>query len=151
MGKMLVVLMVWMASALSGQTPATVACPTMEVSIVADTSGGSVRTFPTNQGRTIVLTEQPLLTMSDFTDANVSLTEGQVVLNVSMTTESARRVQAFTANNVGKMMAFLVNGRVINTLKILDPITGKGFLMGPFIRGEAEQLADSINHRERGC
>jgi hypothetical protein len=31
--------------------------------------------------------------------------------------------------------------------KILDPITGKGFLIGPFSRDEAEKLADSINHR----
>ncbi len=140
-------------SVLNGQTPASAAptCPAMEVSIVADTPGESARSISAGQGRLIPLAEKPLLTFDDFTDASVSLTEGQVVLNVSMTTESAKRVQDFTAHNVGKTIAFLVNGRVINTPRILDPITGKGFLIGPFSRDEAQKLADSINHRDGSC
>jgi preprotein translocase subunit SecD len=102
-------------------------------------------------GALISLTDTPLLTIGDFTGANVSVTESQIVLNVSMPTESAKRVRTFTANHVGTRMAFLVNGRVINTPKILDPITGQGFLIGPFGRDEAQKLADSINHREKRC
>jgi preprotein translocase subunit SecD len=79
------------------------------------------------------------------------LTEGQIVLNVSTTAEGSKRVQSFTASNVGKMIVFVVNGRVTNTLKVLDPITGNGFLLGPFLREEAEKLAESINHRGSGC
>ena len=132
-------------------TPFSPTCPTMELSVVADKPDGSTRSITSEQGKAISLTETPLLTIVDFKDANVSLTEGQIVLNVSMTTEGAKRVQAFTANNVGKMIAFLVNGRVTNVLKILDPITGNGFLIGPFLRDEAQKLAESINHREIGC
>jgi hypothetical protein len=136
MTKMPVLVMVSMACyVLHGQAPASVTptCPTMEVSIVADKSDDSARNISSDQGRLI------------------SLTEGQIVLNVSMTTESAKRVQAFTGNHIGKMIAFIVNGRVINTPRILDPITGKGFLIGPFRREEAQILADSINHKESGC
>src|SRR5207248_3480024 len=93
---------------LSAQT-----CPTMEVSIVADKRDDSTRRMTTDDGRRISLNEKPLLTIRDFTDANVSLTEGQIVLNVSMTTDGAKRIQMFTANNVGKQIAFLVNGRII--------------------------------------
>jgi len=152
MRKTLALLMVSSACCMSAQTPAlaTPACPTMEVSIVAGKSGESVRKISSDKGRLISLTEKPLLTMDDFTDANVSLTEGQIVLNVNMTAESAKRLQAFTASHVGNMIAFIANGRVINTPTILDPITGKGFLIGPFPRDEAQKLADSIN-RKGGC
>jgi preprotein translocase subunit SecD len=126
-------------------------CPTMEVSIVADKSMNSTRHISSPEGELISLTEIPLLTINDFSDANVSLTEGQIVLNVSMSPESAKRVQAFTANHVGARIAFLVNGRVINTPRILDPITGNGFLIGPFGRDEAQMLASSINQKESGC
>lgn len=122
----------------------------MEVSIVADNTTRSARQV-SSEGKVIPLAEKPLLTMADFTDANVSLTEGQIVLNVSMSAESAKRVRDFTASHVGTKMAFLLNGRVINTPTILDPITGKGFLIGPFTRDEAQKLADSINQRPDAC
>lgn len=137
---------------LNAQTRPSVsaACPTMEVSIVADKPAPSTRQISA-EGEIISLTEKPLLTMGDFTDANVSLTEGQIVLNVGLSDESAKRVQKFTASHVGTRMAFLVNGRVINSPKILDPITGKGFLIGPFSRDEAQKLADSINEKQSAC
>jgi preprotein translocase subunit SecD len=154
MRQMLVALLVSFAfCTLNAQTQASVtpACPSMEVSIVAGTSVHSTRHVSSPEGQLISLTDKPLLTIDDFTDANVSLTQGQTVLNVTMSAASAQRVQTFTANHVGTRMAFLVNGRVINMPRILDPITGKGFLIGPFRRDEAQKLADSINHRERGC
>jgi hypothetical protein len=48
-------------------------------------------------------------------------------------------------------MAFVVNGRVINTPKILDPITGSGFLLAPFQRQAADDLAALINGRDPRC
>ena len=137
----------------SAQIPGSVrpTCPTMEVGIVAEKPEDAARKISSPEGKRISLTGTPLLTFGDFTDANVSLTEGQIVLNVSMTTTSAKRVQTFTANHVGKMLAFVVNGRVIRTPTILDPITGKGFLIGPLGRDEAQKLADSINHKNPGC
>lgn len=74
-----------------------------------------------------------------------------MVLNVTMTTEGAQRMQVFSSTNIGRTLAFVVNERVTNMPKILDPITGKGFLIGPFDRDEAQKLADSIIHKESGC
>jgi preprotein translocase subunit SecD len=133
------------------RAPVAQACPTMEVSVVAADSMHSSRHVSAPDGTVISLTDTPLLTMGDFTDANVSVVERQIVLNVSMSAGSAKRVQTFTASHVGVRLAFLANGRVINTPKILDPITGKGFLIGPLSRDEAQKLAGSINHRDRGC
>jgi preprotein translocase subunit SecD len=141
------------AGLLHAQTraPVTRACPTMEVSVVAGESMHSSRRVFGPDGTLISLTDTPLLTIGDFTDANVSVTERQVVLNVSMSAGSAKRVQTFSASHVGARLAFLANGRVINTPKILDPITGRGFLIGPLSHDEAQKLADAINHRGRGC
>jgi preprotein translocase subunit SecD len=123
----------------------------MEVGIVAETSKDAARSISSDAGKRILLTEKPLLTIEDFASANVSLTEGQIVLNVYMTADGAKRAQAFTAGHVGKMIAFLVNGRVIRTPTVQDPITGKGFLIGPLDRDEAQKLADSINHKNGRC
>ena len=141
------------AGTLSAQTraPMTQACPTMEVSVVAAEFTHASRHVAAPDGRLFGLTDTPLLTINDFTDAKVSVTQGQIVLNVSMSPAGAQRFHTFSASHVGARLAFLANGRVINTPTILDPITGKGFLIGPLGRYEAHKLADSINHRDRGC
>jgi preprotein translocase subunit SecD len=145
--------LLWLAALLaSGVLSAQVPnCQTIEVSIVAERPDRSARRSATNAGKRIYLTSKPLLTNSDFTHANVSLTEGQFVLNLDMTAESAQRVQRFTENNVGKAMAFLVNGRVVRTPRVRDPIVGNGFLIGSFERDEAQKLADAINQPEYLC
>jgi preprotein translocase subunit SecD len=126
-------------------------CQTIEVSIVAERPDRSKRGMSSGEGKRIYLTAKPLLTNTDFTHANVTLTEGQFVLNLDMTAESAQRVQTFTENNVGKEMAFVVNGRVIRTPKIRDPIVGNGFLIGAFGQDEAQKLADAINRPDGLC
>ncbi len=143
----------WLAASLascslSAQIPH---CQTVEVSIVAEKPDRSARRITSDEGKRIYLTAQPLLTNNDFTHANVSLTEGQFVLNLDMTAESTQRVQTFTGNNVGKEMAFVVNGRVIRTPKIRDPIVGNGFLIGAFAPDEAQKLADAINRPDGLC
>lgn len=133
---------------LSAQVPN---CQTIEVSVVAERPDGSTRRLSSSEGKRIYLTAKPLLTDHDFTHATVTLTEGQFVLNLDMTAESEQRIQTFTGNNVGKELAFLVNGRVIRTPKIRDPIVGSGFLIGAFNRDEAQKLADAINQRDSLC
>src|SRR5712672_2695540 len=86
---------------LSAQVPN---CQTIEVSIVAEKPDRSTRRIPSSEGKLVYLTEKSLLTNNDFTHATVTLTEGQFVLNLDMSAGSARRVQTFTENNVGKEM-----------------------------------------------
>lgn len=126
-------------------------CQTIEVNVVAARPDRSTRRIFSSEGRRVFLTGKPLLTNNDFTHATVSLTEGQFVLNLDMTADSARRVQTFTRNNVGKEMAFLVNGQLIRMPKIRDPIAGNGFLIGAFAQDEARKLAEAVNHRENLC
>jgi len=123
-------------------------CPAIEVSVVADVQSDSNRSITLTDGRQVLLTHTPLLTSADITGAHASLTEGQYVLNVDVTVESAERVHLFSERNVGRTLAFLVHGQVLRTPTIRDPITGNGFLIGPLERVQAERLADAVN---TGC
>ena len=123
-------------------------CPAIEVSVVANVPSDSNRSITLSGGRQVFLTQKPLLTSVDITGALASLTEGQYVLNVDLTVESAERVRLFSERNVGRTLAFLVDGQVLRTPTIRDPITGNGVLIGAFDRAQAERLADAIN---TGC
>lgn len=124
------------------------ACPAIEMSAVEEVQSDSTRPVALDDGTKIPLTTTPLVTSADITGANASLTEGQWVLNVDVTDEAAKRVQDFSKQNVGRTMAFLVDGKVHRTPRILDPITGKGFLIGRFEQADAERLATAISS---GC
>lgn len=124
------------------------ACPAIEVSAVADMQSDSTRPVALNDGTKIPLTRTPLVTSADITGANASLTEGQWVLNLDVTDEAAKRVQDFSKQHVGRTVAFLVDEKVQSTPRILDTITGKGFLIGGFKRADAERLATAISN---GC
>ena len=123
-------------------------CPSIEVSVVADLPSDSPRSVALFDGKRVFLTEPPLLTSVDVVGARASLTEGQYVLNVDVTAEAATRVRVFSEQNIGRTMAFLVDGRLVRTPTIKDPITGNGFLVGAFARAESEGLANALNS---GC
>ena len=139
-------LLLLMAVSISGTAHAQrPTCPAIEVSVVADTPGNSTRSVALPDGRRVTLTQEPLVTSADVTGANASLTEGQYVLNVDVTPAAAKRVQSFSEKNVGRTLAFLVDGHVLRMPRLLDPITQNGFLIGAFERSEAERLAKAIN------
>lgn len=123
-------------------------CPAIEIRVAADAPSDASRSITLPDGRQILLTAEPLVSSADITEAHSSLTEGQYVLNITVTPERAKQVQLFSERNVGRTLVFLVDGRVVRTPEIQDPITGNGFLIGPLERGEAERLAAAIN---TGC
>ena len=120
-------------------------CPSIEVSVVADMPSDSARSVALSDGKRVFLAAPPLVTSADVTGAHASLTEGQYVLKVDVTAEAATRVRVFSEQNVGRQMGFLVDGRLVRTPTIKDPITENGFLIGAFARAEAESLANALN------
>src|SRR3954462_13697634 len=98
------------------------ACPAIEVGIVSEVGQDSNRAASRSDGTRVPLTGAPLLTSTDVTGARASLTEGVYVLNVDITPDSGKRMQAFSEGNVGRVMAFIVDGKVRSTPTIKDPI-----------------------------
>ncbi|HEX5436472.1 MAG TPA: hypothetical protein VFW98_04900 [Gemmatimonadaceae bacterium] len=113
------------------------ACPAIAVSALADAPTDSTRPVALNDSTTIPLTRTPLVTSADITGATASLTQGQWVLNLDVTDEAAKRIQDFSKQHVGRTVAFLVDGKVQSTPRIMDRITGKGFQIGGFKRADA--------------
>ena len=122
-------------------------CSTMFVATTAVQASTHTRDLKAPDGVIVHVTREPLLAFDDFTNANVTVTEGQVVLNIGLTPSSSKRWVDFTAKNVGSTVAFIVDDKVIRKPRIMDPNTGSGFLIGPFSRAEGQRLADSINHK----
>jgi preprotein translocase subunit SecD len=122
-------------------------CSTMLVATTAVQASTHTRDLKAPDGGIVHVSREPLLTFDDFTSANVTITEGQIVLNIGLTPSSSKRWVDFTAKNVGSIVAFVVDDKVVRKPRIMDPNTGSGFLIGPFSRAEGQKLADSINHK----
>jgi preprotein translocase subunit SecD len=126
-----------------------VACPAIEFSAVADAQSDSTKPVTLNDGTTVQVSRTPLLMSADITGGSASSTAGEWVVNVDMTGEGAKRLDAFSKQNVGRKMAVLVDGKVHGgTPRVAGPITAKGFQIDGFQRADAEQLATALN---AGC
>lgn len=132
----------------TGSAMAAPSCPRLEIVIVDD---HGPRTITAPDGKVLHLEATPLLSMADFTGANVTLTEGQIVLNLNLGPAGGLRIRQFSKDHVGTTMAFIEDGEVLRTARIMDPILGDGILLGPLDRAKADALADAINQRPAGC
>jgi len=108
---------IYLAAALccaAGPAGAT-SCPQLEIAVV-DAAGG--RTIQSPDGKPLRLVVHALLTTSDFAGATVSLTEGQIVLNLTLSPEGGARMRAFSQDHVGAEMAFIVDDKLIKLARI---------------------------------
>jgi preprotein translocase subunit SecD len=151
--KSLIALGIFLAAASLVSQPAVagsaaVSCPRFEIAIVDDQAK---RAIPDEDGSIVHVDSPSLLTTADFTGADVSLTDGQIVLNINLSHEAGLRIQAFSREHVGVKLAFILDDHAVKVARILDPIHKDGILMGPFARAEADKLAASINGTPRNC
>jgi len=120
----------------------------IEVSQIREQASKSTLDMTTKADGTVFHVEkEPLLTLSDFTRGEVSPSGTATVLNVDLTKSGAKRLETFTSLNLGKKLAFIVNGQLVNAPIIRDTIKGKGFNIGPMDKKVAQQLADIINSK----
>jgi preprotein translocase subunit SecD len=120
-------------------------CPSILMAVASTDAMPDSRGMKTDYGTVVHVARHSLLTIRDFTDASVTITEGQIVLNVGLRADASERWGKFTAEHVGTMIAMVVNDRLVKFAKILDPNVGKGFLVGPLANAEAHELARAIN------
>lgn len=71
---------------------------------------------------------------------------GQIVLNLKMTPDSAKAFADFTKANVGKVVDLSVDGTVVASPRLVEPILGgEVMLNGTFAAGELQRLAERIS------
>ncbi|TRC71821.1 hypothetical protein FJV80_32925 [Mesorhizobium sp. WSM4310] len=71
---------------------------------------------------------------------------GQRALNLKMTPDSAKAFGDFTRANVGKVVDLSVDGTVVASPRLVEPILGgEVMLSGTFAPGELQRLAERIS------
>ena len=140
-------LMICLCLACATSHEASVPCPVIEMSPVADAQTDSSKTVTLNDTTTILMSRTPLVATSDITGATASQPDDQWVVNFTVTDDAAMRVQEFTKQNVGRNMALVVDGKVHSMPRIAGAIVG-GYRIDGFNRADAERLATAISN---GC
>ncbi len=89
----------------------------------------------------------PCLTDDAVKEASVGTdTQGNLVVNVSLTTSGTRIFGRATQENLGRKLAIVVNGKVVSAPVIKSAITGgRAVITGAFTRAEVEEIARQLN------
>jgi len=115
--------------------------PTLEVDPVSDVPiPGSVE-MSLSDGEVVHVDEHPLLVLEDFTSARVVQRGSGVVLDLQVSPAAAERLHAYTAANVGKRLAILRDGHLLQAPRIRVAIEGRGLEVGPMDASIARELA----------
>jgi hypothetical protein len=95
-------------------------------------------------GRTIYLDPQIVLANGDIASAlAVPVGEGFGV-EVAFTKAGAAKIRAATATNVGRLLAVVVDGKVIASPRITSPVDQIGIMGGRYTNEEAQRIAAGV-------
>ncbi|MGB1360524.1 MAG: protein translocase subunit SecD [Alphaproteobacteria bacterium] len=112
---------------------------------VEDTSGVvGANSFLTEDesGNDIVLKSRAYVTGENLTDAQASYSENRPVVSFRFDTAGARKFGRLTSKNVGKRIAILLDGKVISSPVVNEPIMGgSGIISGNFEVEEVNELS----------
>jgi preprotein translocase subunit SecD len=96
--------------------------------------------------RLVEVSPVPLLAASDFVGAGeVQWIEGKPTFDVQLTGAGAEKLAKASTENVGKTLALIVDGKLLGTPKILDPIVASGFLLTVDSEASARELVGKVN------
>ena len=103
-----------------------------------------VETLPQQQGGTLPVQKRVMVAGEDLTDAQPSFNSrsGEPDVNFRFNLRGGQRFGQVTSENVGKLFAIVLDGKVISAPRILGPITGgSGQITGNFTVEQADNLA----------
>ncbi len=118
----------------------------LEFRLVADPGDPPSETevLPQVQGGTIAVQKRVMVAGEDLTDAQPSFDSrtGEPDVNFRFNLRGGQRFGQVTSENVGKLFAIVLDGKVISAPRILGPITGgSGQITGNFTVDKADELA----------
>lgn len=104
--------------------------------------GGEGQTIKNREGSTLRVEDDVLMTGDAVKTARISIANGQVEVNLSLTPEGAQTFYRITQENVGRMLAIILDGVSYSAPVINEPIAGgEAQITGRFSVDEAKQLA----------
>jgi protein-export membrane protein SecD len=117
----------------------------LEFRLVADPGDppNEVDVLPQQQGGTIPVQKRVMVEGEDLIDAQNAFDQnGQPDVNFRFNLRGGQRFGQVTSENVGRLFAIVLDGKVISAPRILGPITGgSGQITGNFTVEQADNLA----------
>ncbi len=113
----------------------------------ADPKAGMREAVDTGSGRTIYLNRDVVLTNEDIAETRVVPLPSGFGVEVDFTGAGAAKMRLATTENVGRLLAILVDGTVLAAPSVRSPIDQIGMISGDFTKDEAERLAEGIRRR----
>ena len=100
--------------------------------------------FPDPGGQPILLRPDVVIRNADISSVEVEQGEGRFSVGLRFTPSAAARLQRETADNVGRRMAVLLDGKVVVAPVIRSAISSRARLDAHFTRDEAFRIARSL-------
>ncbi len=98
-------------------------------------------------GRIIYLHQDVLLTNDDIAETRVVTLPGGFGVEIDFTEVGTTKMRSATTENVGRLLAIVVDGSVLAAPLVRSPIDQFGVISGDFTKEEAERLTDGIRRR----
>ncbi|WP_316189597.1 SecDF P1 head subdomain-containing protein [Bradyrhizobium sp. SZCCHNS1054] len=117
----------------------------IEIRLVAQEPRGGPTAVVAGDDRKLEVEPETLLGPSDFVSVSqVEWVEGKPGFNVVLTPAGAEKYERISTENVGRTLAIIVDGKILMTPKILDPVRAQGFLLTLNTEPEAQALAAKV-------
>lgn len=117
----------------------------IEIRLVAEQPGTGPVLAVEGGDRVVEVGPDTLLGPGDFVSVGkVEWTEGKPGFDVALSEAGAGKYERISTENVGRTLAIIVDGKILMTPKILDPVRAKGFLLTVNDEAEAAALAAGI-------
>jgi hypothetical protein len=94
--------------------------------------------------RKVYVHRDALVTNKDIAEARVVADDGEPAVEVTFALPAQQRIRQATAGHLGKPLAILVDGEVINAPIVRFQISDSARIYGRFTREEAERIARSL-------
>lgn len=95
-----------------------------------------------DERRFLAISLKPAMSGDMIMDASASVHEGQNVVNVRFTNTGTKAFAEITSKNVGKMLAIVLDDKIISAPHISEPIlSGMCMISGSFTSDSADELA----------
>ena len=117
----------------------------IEVRLVAEHVGDGQMMVLEGSQEAVAVGSVRVLSSADFDGVgDVDHVDGQPGFEVSLTPAGARKLKEFSTENVGRTLAIIVDGKLLMTPRIVDPIVSGGFLLTMSSDVEARDLRAKI-------
>ncbi|MFT6105971.1 MAG: preprotein translocase subunit SecD [Rickettsiales bacterium] len=105
-------------------------------------TGNDVKRMQDVDGRRYSINKTPMLTGDLLIDANATFYEGEPAVSFRFNYLGARKFAEITTNNIGRVFAVVLDGKIITAPKINSVIAGgTGVISGSFTADDANNLA----------